>query len=136
MVSTVPTVCESYAYSFSLSIDWVTRPEIVVMPTTAQQVLEIVKLANQYKVPITPKGVVGTTGHGGPLHGGILLDFIHMDKILSIYWPLEKIQQCTEVLEKATAMELFDVHINDKWKFEGFKILTGESLSRNRPGQA
>ncbi len=84
MVSTSTTVCESYAYSFSSSIDWVTRPEIVVMPTTTQQVSEIIKLANQYKVPITPKGVAGMTGHGGPLHGGILLDFIHMDKILLI----------------------------------------------------
>ena len=46
MVSASPTVCESYAYSFSLSIDWVTRPEIVVMPTTTEQVSEIVKLAN------------------------------------------------------------------------------------------
>ena len=84
MVSTTPTVCESYAYSFSLSIDWVTRPEIVVMPTTTRHVSEIVKLANRYKVPVTPKGAVGMTGHGGPLHGGILLDFIHMDKILLI----------------------------------------------------
>ena len=28
MVSTAPTVCESYAYSFSLSIDWVTRRKL------------------------------------------------------------------------------------------------------------
>ena len=54
------------------------------MPTTTQHVSEIVKLANRYKVPVTPKGVAGMTGHGGPLHGGILLDFIHMDKILLI----------------------------------------------------
>lgn len=256
-----PTVCESYAYSFSLSIDWVTRPDIVVMPTTTEQVSEIVKLANAYKIPITPKGAAGMTGHGGPLKGGILLDFIDMDKILLIdeknmkavtepgcsffklsqeifkkgmilptaeygcgpnvaasavtpvngfgktrygrnidlvegfevvlptgeivrigsmayadtdfgpffryitgpdllglftqsngafgivtkvayrclkkpphwafftyAWPLEKIEKCSEAMMEATAYELFDVHINDKWKFEGFKLLTGQPL--------
>ena len=46
----------------------------------------------------------------------------------SYYWPLEKIEKCAAVLMEATAYELFDVHINDKWKFEGFKILTGQSL--------
>ena len=44
------------------------------------------------------------------------------------YWPLEKIRKCAEVLQETTAMELFDVHINDKWKFEAFKFLTGVSL--------
>ena len=31
-----------------------------------------------------PKGAGGITGHGGHLHGGILLEFIHMDNICSL----------------------------------------------------
>lgn len=35
----------------------------------------------------------------------------------SYYWPLEKIEDVTKVLMEATALEMFDIHINDKWKY-------------------
>ena len=260
-VSTSEAICQSYAYSCFLSLDWMTKPEVVVMAETTQQVSDIVKLANHHKVPITPKGCAGGTGHGGPLHGGILLDLTHMDAILlidtddmkavteagcsffklsqeifkkgmmlptteygpgpnvaasaitpvngfgktrygrnidlvegfevvlptgeivtvgsmayadthfgpfyryihgpdlvglftqsngaygivtkvayrclhrppywgfhSYFWPEDKIEDVAEVLKETTALELFDVHINDKWKFAGFEMLTGESM--------
>ncbi len=83
-VSASPDVCRSYAYSCFLGSKWVTLPEIVVLPQNTLQVSEVIKLANKYKVPVTPKGLAGGTGHGGPLHGGILLELSNMDKILSI----------------------------------------------------
>ncbi len=83
-VSNSADICKSYSYSCFLSSKWETKPDMVVMPQTTDQVSAVVKLANEFKVPITPKGPAGGTGHGGPLHGGILLDLANMDKILLV----------------------------------------------------
>jgi len=60
-------------------------PDIVVWPNNTSQVSEIMKLANELKVPITPRGA-GTCLSGGPVpaKGGILLVLTRMNKILEI----------------------------------------------------
>jgi glycolate oxidase len=83
-VSTSESVCLSYAFNCYYGKDIVVKPDIIVMAETVEQVSKIVKAANQYKVPITPKGAVGGAGHGGALKGGILLDLVLMDRILSV----------------------------------------------------
>jgi FAD/FMN-containing dehydrogenase len=60
------------------------KPDIVVLAETTEQVSEIVKAANIFKVPITPKGTTGGGGLGGAFRGGILLDLSLMEKIISI----------------------------------------------------
>jgi len=60
-------------------------PDIVVKPTSAKQISEILKLANQHRVPVTPRG--GGTGlSGGALavHGGICLSMEKFNHILEI----------------------------------------------------
>jgi len=37
------------------------------------------------------------------------------------YWPLDQIEAFTEVLTQSTAMEIFDIHINDRWKYAGLE---------------
>lgn len=61
-------------------------PEVVVWPSTAQQVADILKLANEHHIPITPWGV-GTSLEGNPipLHGGILLSLERMNKIIEVH---------------------------------------------------
>ncbi|MCS0671499.1 FAD-binding oxidoreductase [Cytobacillus firmus] len=60
-------------------------PDIVVFPETAQQVSEVVKLANQYKVPIVPFGLGSSLeGHVIPYEHGITVDFSLMNKILEV----------------------------------------------------
>jgi hypothetical protein len=83
-VSTSDAVCLSYAYNAILGKGVVRKPDIVVMPRTTEEVSRVLKAANEHKVPVTPKGIVGATGHGGPLKGGILLDLTLMDKIVLI----------------------------------------------------
>ncbi len=83
-VSTSEAVCLSYAFSPALGKDWVPKPDIVVMPETTEQVSQILKAANKYKVSVTPRGSVGWAGHGGPLYGGILLDLTLMDRIITL----------------------------------------------------
>lgn len=83
-VSTSGAVCLSYAFNCFLSKDVIKKPDIVVPAETLYQVSGILKAANNYKVPVTPKGTVGGAGQGGPLNGGVLLDLALMDKIISI----------------------------------------------------
>ncbi|MFX1357474.1 MAG: FAD-binding oxidoreductase [Promethearchaeota archaeon] len=62
------------------------RPvDFVVMPRRAEEVQEIVKLANQEKIPIVPMGG-GLTLSGLiiPLKGGIVMDMKRMNNILEI----------------------------------------------------
>jgi D-lactate dehydrogenase (cytochrome) len=61
-------------------------PEVVVWATEAQQVADILKLANEHKIPVTPWGVGSSLeGNPIPLHGGILLSFAKMDKVIEVH---------------------------------------------------
>lgn len=60
-------------------------PEVVVKPTTAEEVSRVFKIANEHKIPVTPRG--GGTGlSGGALavHGGICLSMARFNKIIEI----------------------------------------------------
>ena len=61
-------------------------PAAVVFPENAQHVSAILKYANQQRIPVTPWGA-GTSIEGNPIPvaGGIVLDFLRMDKILRVY---------------------------------------------------
>ena len=83
-VSDSPDVCRSYAYNTFITHRYSKPPEYVCQPQTTEQVSEVVKLCNQFKVPVTPKGLTAGTGNGGFHHGGVLLDLMYMDKILEV----------------------------------------------------
>jgi glycolate oxidase len=73
------------AYSYDGTATWVHLPDVVVLPTTAEQVSQILKLADESKIPVTPRGA-GTNVSGGsiPIKGGIVLCTTRMNKILDI----------------------------------------------------
>ena len=57
-------------------------PSAVVLPRTAEQVSEIVKLANRAGVPVVPRaGGTGLADGAVPLRGGILVDVKRMNQI-------------------------------------------------------
>jgi len=60
-------------------------PDVVVWPSDTHQVSEIMKLANELRVPLTPRGA-GTCLSGGPIpaRAGILLVLTRMRGILEI----------------------------------------------------
>ena len=64
-----------YSYSFDASFG-LHKPEAVCQPMSTAEVAGIVQIANEYLIPICPRGR-GTSLSGGPLpvHGGIVLDF-------------------------------------------------------------
>ncbi|HHS83413.1 MAG TPA: FAD-binding protein [Gammaproteobacteria bacterium] len=58
-------------------------PSAVALPTTHQQVVDIVKLCNRFSVPITPRGrATGTPGGAVPVHHGVVLSCERMNRIL------------------------------------------------------
>ena len=75
---------ELVPYSYDASIN-VHRPDAAVWPESTEQVAEIVKFANEYKIPVVPRGA-GTSLSGGviPIRGGIIVDLSRMNRILEI----------------------------------------------------
>src|SRR3954464_11950765 len=61
------------------------RPDVVVFPTSTEQVVEVVKAANEFDVPFLPRGA-GTSLAGGclPVGGGILIALTRMKRILEV----------------------------------------------------
>jgi D-lactate dehydrogenase (cytochrome) len=61
-------------------------PAAVVLPETTTQVSALLKYANAQKIPVTAWGA-GTSLEGNPIPtaGGIVMDFLRMDKILNVY---------------------------------------------------
>ena len=61
------------------------RPDLVVYPSSTDEVARVLTLANGHRIPVTPFGV-GTSleGHVIPVHGGISLDLSRLDRILEI----------------------------------------------------
>lgn len=60
-------------------------PDAVVKPESAKQISEIMKLANENKIPVTPRGAgSGVAGGAIPIYGGIVISLEKMNKILEI----------------------------------------------------
>ena len=73
------------AYSYDGTSSWIHEPDVVVFPTSTEQISQIMKLANGEKIPVTPRGG-GTNVSGGsvPIMGGIVLVTTKMNNILKI----------------------------------------------------
>lgn len=73
---------ESYSYDSS---PFTGHPEAVVFADSAEQVRQLMVLATQENIAITPRGA-GTNLSGGCIaeHGGVILTMNRMDKILAI----------------------------------------------------
>jgi glycolate oxidase len=61
------------------------RPDLVVFPRSTAEVVEIVRLCRQYRVPVLARGA-GTSLAGGctPVGGGVLVCLTRMNRILEI----------------------------------------------------
>lgn len=72
-------------YSYDATPQFQAMPDGVISPRNTHEVSEIVKVCNEFKIPIVPRGS-GTNLCGGtcPTEGGLVLLFKHMNKILEI----------------------------------------------------
>src|SRR5580700_6110437 len=60
-------------------------PDVVLLPTTRDQVVAIVKTCNEFDVPFVPRGA-GTSLSGGclPVGGGVMIALTRMKRILEV----------------------------------------------------
>ncbi|RTR32322.1 glycolate oxidase subunit GlcD [Robertmurraya yapensis] len=72
-------------YSYDATPDLQALPDAVVSPRNTEEVSELVKICNENKIPIVPRGT-GTNLCGGtcPTEGGIVFLFKHMNQILEL----------------------------------------------------
>jgi len=60
-------------------------PDMVVLPRTTAGVQEVVRVAREHRIPLLPKGGGSNrTGMLVPIHGGIVVDTIKMNRVLEI----------------------------------------------------
>ncbi len=60
-------------------------PDVVIKPRTVEEVSAIMKICNQYRIPVTPRGAgTGLSGGALPHLGGVLLSTERMNSILQI----------------------------------------------------
>jgi glycolate oxidase len=69
---------DNYAHDETENLHFL--PDIVVKPRTAEEISAIMKICNQHKIPVTPRGAgTGLSGGALPQLGGVLISFERMN---------------------------------------------------------
>ncbi len=69
-----------YEYDFSIDIQ---RPEAVVVPSTTDQISQLLELCEQERIPVVPRGAgTGLSGGSIPVRGGVVVSMARMTKLL------------------------------------------------------
>jgi glycolate oxidase len=80
-----PERMQDYAHDEVAGKEYAHMPEAVVKPASAQEIAQIMRLANQERIPVTPRGAgSGLSGGAVPVRGGIVLSLERMNRILEI----------------------------------------------------
>ena len=62
------------------------RPDAVALPRSTKSVSEILRFANQHRIPVTPRGAgFGYVGGAVPIRGGIVLSLAKLNRIKEIH---------------------------------------------------
>src|SRR5689334_8712446 len=60
-------------------------PDVVIKPGSAEEISAILKICNQFRIPVTPRGAgTGLSGGALPHLGGVLLSVERLNRILEI----------------------------------------------------
>jgi glycolate oxidase len=75
---------ERWTYAFDAT-DRAHMPDAVVFPGSATEIAAIVRLANEYRFPVVPRGAgTGRSGGSVPIAGGVVLVLTRLNRILEI----------------------------------------------------
>lgn len=111
-------------------------PEVVVLPGSTEEVAAVMKIANQYLVPVTPRSAGTSVSCGAvPVCGGIVLLLERMDKIVELntdamYMVVEAGARTVEIQQKANEAGL--LYAGDPCSAES--CLIGGNIATNAGG--
>lgn len=72
---------ELYRHSRDESSHPFVEPDFVLFPDSVEDIVTVLKIANEHKVPVTPYGAgSGLEGQAIPIHKGISISFDNMKK--------------------------------------------------------
>jgi glycolate oxidase len=76
---------EEYSHDETPREQYSRMPEVVVKPGAANEISQIIKLANRRLIPVTPRGAgSGLSGGAIPQFGGIVISMERMNRVLEI----------------------------------------------------
>ena len=76
-------ILSSYAHDETEDLHFL--PDVVIKPSNAEEISAILKICNQFKIPVTPRGAgTGLSGGALPHLGGVLLSIERLNKIIGI----------------------------------------------------
>ncbi len=76
-------VLQTYSQDFGIMPR--SLPDIVVRPGSTEEISEIMKIANEFKIPVTPRGGGSAQEAGSTtVRGGIVLETLRLDKIIEV----------------------------------------------------
>ena len=82
---TTPEERWGYAYD---ATDQAHMPDLVVFPGSAAEVAAMVRLANEHRFPVVPRGAgTGRSGGSVPIEGGVVVVLTRLNRILEISRP-------------------------------------------------
>ncbi len=132
-----PDMIRDYSHDeFSLP-EIAREPEIVVKPNQSEEVAAVLRLANEKRIPVTPRG--GATGLCGgcvPYEGGIVLSLENMNRVLEIDEPnqMAVVEAGVRLMDFYRAVEeagfFFPPHPGDESAMIGGVIATNAGGSR------
>ena len=77
-------IIDLVSYSYDAS-EHSHRPLCAVFAETSEQIVDIMKLANREKIPVTPRGAgTGLSGMAVPIRSGMVLDLSRMNRIIKV----------------------------------------------------
>ncbi len=80
-----PEKMEDYSHDEIADRIYAHMPDVVVKPASAQEISQIMHLANRERIPVVPRGAgSGLSGGAVPVYGGIVLSLERMNRILEI----------------------------------------------------
>ncbi len=80
-----PDKMAAYSHDEVADPGYARMPEVVIKPSSVDEISSIMRLANRYRIPVTPRGAgSGLSGGAVPAHGGIVLSVERMNRILEV----------------------------------------------------
>jgi glycolate oxidase len=95
-----PETKESYGHDETEDLSFI--PDVVVRPANAREISQILSLAGNHRVPVTPRaGGTGLSGGALPVHAGIVLSLERLNRILEIDSAnLQAVAECGVITQK------------------------------------